>query len=178
MELVKPPIIDQARPFFQSAPDPWAKAMHARVNSSVYFTSGTILHLWHGDFQNRAYASRDLILKQNNFNPSKDIIKNEIGIWEWASDKPALHQSVRNYFFQRKENISEPKLPSSSSNASDSLPYAFNTADKSWGQKLFACLDQCYITFLNICGQNLKRNFPSLYYRLKKYFPDRVVEKG
>jgi hypothetical protein len=33
-----------------------------------------------------------------------DIKINENGIWEWASDKPELHEEVAEYFEERKED--------------------------------------------------------------------------
>ena len=65
---------------------------------------GMALHLWHGNPVNRQYGERDTILRQHHFDPSVDLRLNEHGVWEWASDKPELHQAVSEYFFARKED--------------------------------------------------------------------------
>ena len=33
-----------------------------------------------------------------------DIARDPDGMWQWASEKPAFHRAVRQYFEQRKED--------------------------------------------------------------------------
>ena len=62
-----------------------------------------IYHLWHGSIKDRQYTTRDLIFKEHHFNPKEDI-KVVDHVWEWATDKPALHTAILDYFKSRNED--------------------------------------------------------------------------
>jgi hypothetical protein len=81
----------------------WAKRFHEDVRGSVFYTAGSVLHLWHGNLQTRQYLPRQLILKAADFNPLTDIRFSKNLCWEWSSDKPDLHQKVKDYFGNRRE---------------------------------------------------------------------------
>ena len=63
-----------------------------------------ILHLYHGAVENRKYMERHDIVKKYNFDPSTDI-KLENNVFEWNSDKFGMHEEIRQYFFDRKEDL-------------------------------------------------------------------------
>jgi hypothetical protein len=64
----------------------------------------TIYHLWHGSETNRKYADRHFGLLPFKFDPVNDIKVGSGGAWEWATDKPAMHAYVKNYFLGRNED--------------------------------------------------------------------------
>lgn len=82
----------------------WGLPFYQDVQGKIGYVSGTVLHLWHGDFSNRKYLRRHDELKRFNFDPVLDLCVNAYGAWEWSSDKPKLHQWARDYFDQRKED--------------------------------------------------------------------------
>lgn len=82
----------------------WYRQFHLAVERSVYFTNGTILHLWHGNSANRRYLERHGILCDAEFDPRKDISLDANQCWQWCSNKPELHRRVREYFWGRKED--------------------------------------------------------------------------
>jgi len=82
----------------------WSKPFHEDVQSSVYYASGRVLHLWHGDQKNRRYNERLNVLKDHQFDPRTDLAKDTGECWVWSSDKPGLHQWARDYFLSRDEN--------------------------------------------------------------------------
>lgn len=82
----------------------WKEVVGPLVQGSVSFLPGTILHLYHGDPADRLYDTRDEILRRWQFDPLTDIRKNADGIWEWATDKPGLHEEIRQYFMLRRED--------------------------------------------------------------------------
>lgn len=82
----------------------WAANFYRAIKGKLGFVEGEITHLFHGTYADRQYVERWMILSRNRFNPDEDIRINENGIWEWASDKPDLHQDVANYFEERKED--------------------------------------------------------------------------
>lgn len=63
-----------------------------------------ISHLWHGSLKNRKYMDRHDVILKYNYNPQEDI-KLENDVYEWNSDKPEMHNDIRQYFFDRKEDM-------------------------------------------------------------------------
>lgn len=81
----------------------WTNYVYACVKGSVYYTSGTILHLWHGNFKDRGHGERRAILKRFDFNEQEDLILNKDRCWEWNTNKTELIKAVENYFETRLE---------------------------------------------------------------------------
>jgi hypothetical protein len=82
----------------------WCRRLYKDVRARVAATPGTILHLWHGDTENRRYVLRNQQLSTFNFDPAADLRVSPGGAWEWSSDKPALHQWAIDYYPTRKED--------------------------------------------------------------------------
>lgn len=80
----------------------WAVGFHADVKGRVGVLAGAIHHLWHGDLKDRRYDLRHQDLAKHDFDPDSDIRPGTEGTWRWASDKPALHALLRNYFHTRQ----------------------------------------------------------------------------
>lgn len=80
----------------------WTEKVRS-LNPRVGYSPNEICHLWHGDLKNRGYADRHEILVRHGFDPLSDL-KKVGGVLEWASQKPALHQDVRDYFLGRRED--------------------------------------------------------------------------
>jgi hypothetical protein len=82
----------------------WAMPFHQAVRSNVGHVAGNLLHLWHGDTSLRSYRQRNSDLAKFEFNPAADIAADCNDVWRWSSDKPAMHEFVRNYFRSRRED--------------------------------------------------------------------------
>ena len=82
----------------------WCKSLYKDVRAKVTATPGTLLHLWHGQTENRRYVLRNQQLANFNFNPTTDLRIGESGAWKWNSEKPALHQWAIDYYPTRKED--------------------------------------------------------------------------
>jgi len=65
---------------------------------------GTLLHLWHGDDENRNYVNRLKTLAELKFNPTRDIVLDEKGCWKWDQNTSRLKESSEEYFALRKED--------------------------------------------------------------------------
>jgi hypothetical protein len=63
-----------------------------------------LLHLWHGCFERRGYATRYAVLAAHEFDSERDLRLGADGAWRWATDRPALHAGVADYFFARDED--------------------------------------------------------------------------
>jgi hypothetical protein len=74
-------------------------------------------HLWHGELTERNYRRRWQHPALDGFDPFTDIAVDAQGCWRWASDKPALHAWVRDYFALRLED-GPPPTPAASARAS------------------------------------------------------------
>jgi hypothetical protein len=82
----------------------WAVPFYESVSGRVGFADQTISHLWHGDLSRRRYGDRYRDFARFDFDPFKDISLTASGCWSWSSDKPELHQHVRQYFAERGED--------------------------------------------------------------------------
>ena len=75
-------------------------------NPKINYLPVDICHLWHGNLKNRRYMDRHDIILENNYDPKQDI-KLVNNVYEWASDKPNMHNSIKQYFYDRKEDTNE-----------------------------------------------------------------------
>lgn len=119
----------------------WSTAIFSRVKSNVYYTSGKLLHLYHGHSKNKFHQSRYLMIKKYNFKPKEDLKLNEDECFEWASDKKKLHGFVKKYFNIRNDN-----------------------------NNLFRNLANIYIVKINFILNKRWYNIPKMFRALKMYF--------
>jgi hypothetical protein len=82
----------------------WAEPFHRDVRGNVGVIAGEIRHLWHGKLEDRRASERHNGLAAHAFDPDADIAIGAEGAWRWASDKPALHAYVHDYFRDRNED--------------------------------------------------------------------------
>ena len=76
---------------------------YKEVQGNVGYVVGGCTHLYHGSRKNRQYTERAAILAKNNYDPNEDIVLDG-NLWAWNTDKPEMHQKVKGYFFDRKED--------------------------------------------------------------------------
>lgn len=88
----------------------WARGFESAVGGRLDFVEGDAYHVWHGDLENRAYASRYDDFSRFEFCPRRDIRMEPNGVWSWSSDKPELHDAVRLWFEGRK-GVTPPARP-------------------------------------------------------------------
>lgn len=74
------------------------------IQRNVGFVDGTIIHHWHGSKRNRFYQDRWKILVNNQFDPLKDIKKDDNGLWQLENYKIQLRDDIRKYFRSRNED--------------------------------------------------------------------------
>jgi hypothetical protein len=72
-------------------------------NPKIGYLPIDICHLYHGSLKNRSYMDRHQAILDNNYDPMNDIaLVNDV--YEWASNKTSMHESIKNYFFSRLED--------------------------------------------------------------------------
>jgi len=82
----------------------WGRSWDAAVHGRVGFVDQSIRTFYHGEATRRLYVERRDILLRHEYCPSSDLALSEDGTWRWASNKPGLHDEVRSYFAERKED--------------------------------------------------------------------------
>jgi len=70
----------------------------------ISWVPGTILHHWHGSFENRRYKERWEILTKNNFDPFKDIRMTTDGHVALTRSGLRLIRELDEYFIGRRED--------------------------------------------------------------------------
>lgn len=82
----------------------WAQPVFEAVQGRVAFVDSDVMHLWHGNLENRQVSERHRRLAEFDFDPERDVAAGDDGCWRWASDKPAMHAYLRSYFEARRED--------------------------------------------------------------------------
>jgi hypothetical protein len=70
----------------------------------ISWVPGTILHHWHGSFENRRYKERWEILTKNSFDPCLDISISNSGVTCLTRKGLRLAQDLQEYFTGRRED--------------------------------------------------------------------------
>lgn len=81
----------------------WTAEFHAWSQADIGHVQGAIRHLPHGAKEYRRYLERLLVLKENEFDPETDL-KLVAGVWEWNSNKAAMHERIFQYFQERNRS--------------------------------------------------------------------------
>lgn len=79
----------------------WAEKVTAATRGDVGYLESNITHLWHGTKQKRDYIGRLSLI--NDFDPATDLKVGTNGCYEWATDKPEMHEGVKNYMKSRTD---------------------------------------------------------------------------
>lgn len=146
----------------------WSKNIAKKTKSSVYFTKGTILHLWHGTLKNRGYEKFLKIINENGFDPATDLKKDSNGCWVLSSDKPNLRKDFKKYFYARNEDNS---FMTKIILALDNLKGYFLSFKSSFKKDLQRFRHNLYLKFdrgLGLFGLFLKKYSPGVYKKLKR----------
>lgn len=82
----------------------WADPFWRDVRGGVGYVPGRVFHMWHGRREDRKYDVRVDWMRQHDFDPRTDLAPGEGGLWRWGSGKRAMHEQVRRYFSERRED--------------------------------------------------------------------------
>jgi hypothetical protein len=82
----------------------WSKKIYPSIQSKLSYTDGTLLHLWHGDINNRKYSDGERVLEKFMFNPSTDLQLNRHNCWKWNHKNKDFKDWAKEYFVLRKED--------------------------------------------------------------------------
>jgi hypothetical protein len=79
----------------------WARPFHDATRGRVGCVPGGLLNLHHGPRTARNYAGRHAGLARFGLDPAVDLARDEGGCWRWNTDRPDLHEYVRDYLYSR-----------------------------------------------------------------------------
>lgn len=85
----------------------WQDRAERWIKRDVGFVHGSIYHFWHGKKKNRGYEDRWKILRENDFDPSRDIKQDSQGLYTletWSKRQIRLRDQLRAYFRSRNED--------------------------------------------------------------------------
>jgi hypothetical protein len=82
----------------------WAKPFFEQIGGQVTFLSGSLVHSWHGELENRHYASRHRNFNSFAFDPALDLRRDEQGIISWDPSRGDLETFALDYFRSRHED--------------------------------------------------------------------------
>lgn len=74
------------------------------IQRNVGHVDGTILHYWHGAKKNRFYKDRWKILVNNQYDPMRDIKRDDNGLYQLENYNIKLRDDLRHYFRSRNED--------------------------------------------------------------------------
>jgi hypothetical protein len=86
----------------------WAERFYDATRGQISYIEGDIFHLWHGELTHRGYITRHSQFAPFAFDPYVDIALTKDGVWHWSSNKPEMHDFVRDYF----ENVENQRVHS------------------------------------------------------------------
>lgn len=68
------------------------------------YVEGSLIHYWHGPKKARKYWDRWSVVRDNMYDPERDVVYSAQGVLELAGNKPKLRDGLRAYFRQRNED--------------------------------------------------------------------------
>ena len=85
----------------------WQERSERWIKRDVGFVNGSIYHYFHGKKVDRKYSQRWKILRDNDFDPDKDIKEDSQGLYvleTWSPRQIRLRDQLRAYFRARNED--------------------------------------------------------------------------
>ena len=76
----------------------WASTIYADVQDELGSIPGNVLHLWHGNLDDRRYRKRHKNLPRFHYDPDADLRKNGDGAWKWTEKRNDMRRWAENYF--------------------------------------------------------------------------------
>ena len=85
----------------------WQTRAYTALHGSIGYVDSFCTHGWHGDRKNRGYGNRWHILRDFEFDPATDLVKDQQGLFHWTGNKPKMYDAVNRYFLSRSEDDTE-----------------------------------------------------------------------
>lgn len=93
---------------YRNAVMAWQDIAQHEIKKNIGYVPGLITHNWHGNKKNRKYVERWKIITDCNFDPTKDLIRDNQGMYRlnmsYGERSIRLRDKIRQYFRQRNED--------------------------------------------------------------------------
>lgn len=96
------PFLRNLSPVHRDAFFAWAREFGGLVRGKIGLVNYHLRALYHGHHEDRQYGSRHELM--NEIDPASDLRVNTDGCWEWNTEKPEIHDAVRTFFQNRRED--------------------------------------------------------------------------
>ncbi len=97
-------IREENHPQYRRTIAAWAERA-AALRRNIGVVPGLALHFWHGPKTLRKYGTREQILIDEQYDPSRHLARNAAGLYEWSVAAPTgLRDKVRQYLHERNED--------------------------------------------------------------------------
>ncbi len=87
----------------------WCERVSKLINGNIGYVEGLIHHHWHGRKVDRKYVSRWKVLIDNEFDPTKDLTKDETGLLHLTNRNSKLQFDLRSYMAGRNDDANTLK---------------------------------------------------------------------
>ncbi|HTS77510.1 MAG TPA: hypothetical protein VMG40_14960 [Bryobacteraceae bacterium] len=74
------------------------------LSANIGYVENHAIHHFHGSKVFRAYGDRWKILRDHDFDPARDIVRDWQGVWQLSGNKPRMRDDIRRYFRARNED--------------------------------------------------------------------------
>ena len=92
-------------PDYQQYWNNWQDNAQRKITvSDIGYMPGFLMHHFHGPKAKRRYETREQILVDEKFEPSRDLKLDPQGVLDFTGNKPKLEVKIREYFRQRDED--------------------------------------------------------------------------
>lgn len=85
----------------------WQTRAYERIQGNIGYVDNFCTHGWHGDLKHRGYGNRWHILRDHQYDPLQDVVRDWQGLLHWAGNKPRMRDAVQRYFLSRNEDSTE-----------------------------------------------------------------------
>lgn len=95
---------------YKESIETWQARAYRAVKGNIGAVPGLITHSWHGPRPQRGYETRWKILRDFDYNPYKDIHRDDEGVYTLSDQKPGFRDAIRKYFRSRNEDLNATHL--------------------------------------------------------------------
>jgi len=81
-----------------------AEALAGTLGGRIGHLDERILHLWHGELDDRQYMARHEILRAHAYDPARHLQAHGSGVWAWRDAPHAMREALVDYFRSRRED--------------------------------------------------------------------------
>jgi len=89
----------QLRNYFE-----WSQRFCDEIDFSIACIPSFVYHLWHGSVHNRASSQRLDIMNELDYDPRRDLVKQENGLWRVSDEGKRLLPAIKAFFVNRRED--------------------------------------------------------------------------